>query len=154
MKREVKQWLKRRGQRCISANRQRYETVGGKKEKAADGLGNCAKTGQSERKFRQPGENGQTARGGQRWRESREKKAERELKGGAARWGEARRGSHTVTQHFVVFALSYGTGNPLCLRQMGGHVCGWMCVYVRAEWCWSQAGQREWLLGFNLLRYR
>lgn len=57
--------------------------------------------------------------------ESREKGREgAEGRRGAVRRGEARRGSHTVTQHFVVFAHSYGTGNPLCLRQMGGHVCG------------------------------
>lgn len=103
--------------------------------------------------FRQPGENGQTARGGQRWRESREKKAERELKGGAVRLGAARQ-PHGDTAFCSVCALVWHGKSPLLTSDGGPRVWMNVCVYVRAEWCWSQAGQREWLLGFNLLRYR
>lgn len=93
----------------------------GKRKKAADGLENCAKTRQSERKFRQPGENGQTARAEMEG-ESREKGREgAEGRRGAVRRGEARQ-PHGDTAFCSVCALVWHGKSPLLTSDGGPRV--------------------------------
>lgn len=79
--------------------------------------------------------------------ESREKGREgAEGRRGAVRRGEARQ-PHGDTAFCSVCALVWHGKSPLLTSDGGPRVWMNVCVYVRAEWCWSQAGQREWLLG-------